>query len=304
MDSDRAIELEPHIAGHYRMKGDFLIALKDYSEALKCFERVLQIEPSDIKSLEKRNGLVNLLNGDRLSPVIHDLKRQIDEAFLPFEQDRGMLDEDREEAIKAMGAIARESTSLVENVPTDDLPLDVLMLYSYIQAVVRGCDGVRFYRAERSEEMLRVSHQFFSQAEKIAQNLKDLTMLKEINWKRGALMVALYKTWNVREVLNIALQSYEWLDTHPETTNSSQKQLVQERLDQIKVALSPTQKSNISSSVQSDLSDFVESFDFDTVKKPIALGVGALGIVLFFAGQWFIGLVCFGIAWCFWQSAY
>lgn len=189
---------------------------------------------------------------DHLLPCLHELKKQIDAAFLPFEEDRGMLDENRANAVKVMGAIAQESTSLVENVSRNDLPLEPLMVYSYIQAVGRGCDGVRFYKAERSTEMLRVSNQFFSQAEKIAQNLEDLIMLKEINWRRGALMVALYKTWDVKHVLNVALQSYQWLNMHPETTNSNQKQLLQERLAQIQGALSPTQSSNISSSISSE----------------------------------------------------
>ncbi|HAX80677.1 MAG TPA: hypothetical protein DCY88_33790 [Cyanobacteria bacterium UBA11372] len=304
LDSSHAIELEPKVAGHYRMKGDLLITLKRYQEALECFEQVLKLEPSDTKYLEKRNGLVNAMNTNRFLPPLQQLKQQIDDAFLPFEQDRGMLDEDRANTVKVMGAIARDSTSLIENTPTNDLPLEPLMLYSYIQAVGRGCDGVRFYKAERSKEMLSASSHFFNQAEKIAEGLEDLEMLNNIHWKRGALMIALYKTWDVKEVLDAALQSYHWLDAHPQTTNSAQKRLVQERLSQIEVALAPIPNSSVSSSVASSLDNSSDSFDFNKAKKPIALGVGALGIVLFFGGQWFIGLICFGVAWYLWQSAY
>lgn len=315
-DCNRAIKLEPNIAGHYRIKADCLISLKRYSEALVCFQQVLKLEPNDTQSQEKINILLNAMNKEPLlsSPLLsslYQLKRQIDQEFQPFEEDRtaGILDSKRKETVDIMGPICKQSTSLVENISTNDLPLEARMLYSYIQAVGRGCNSVHCYVDEdRSSEMRRASKDCFNQAEKIAENREDLEMLKDINSKRGALMFAFYKTWNVKDFLDVASQSYQWLDLHPETTNSQEKQLIQERLTKIKTALSSNQNSHVSSSQSSNL-DYVEESNFKEkprleISPRWMLGIGAFGIVLLFSGQWLIGLICIIVAFFMWRVAF
>jgi tetratricopeptide (TPR) repeat protein len=247
LDSDRVIELEPEIAGHYRMKGEILIALQN-PEALECFDKVLQLQPDNAEAIERRESLLNIVLTERLTPPLKELAKQIDELFKPFNEDRQQLDESRTNNLKTMWQIEKKAASLIEDISDADLPLDPWMLYSYIQAVVGGCDSVRYYLAERSKSLLDISQKSFRTAEMIAEELEDLDILRKINWRRGALMLALYKGWSVRDFLDLALQSYRWLEAHPQWTTPDEKEMLRERLSQVEAALSQPQSYSAKSS--------------------------------------------------------
>jgi len=381
-DSNRAVNLEPNIRGYYRAKAEILVNLKRYKESLQCFKQVLQLEPEDSEALRAIEILSDTLLIEQFLPPLEELADKLDCAFTIFDEEhRGIFDEDRKNVLRTrIVPISDESSKLMEEIdrPLENKPLEILLIYSYIQAVARGCGAIRVYGVDAGKERLDESRKYFSQAEKIAESSEDLIMLKRLNLKRGAIIFSLYKTWGTEifalQNLSIALESYSWLSSHSELLNSEQEQLVCRRLIEVNTAitargnsstddinrkigdlargalafnlfesfgglerlnaafeyyswlnshselLNPEEKELVRqrfteiNATLKQIRDYTDDTDIDldthtsygylnlSTNKQIALGVGALGVVLLIGGQWFIGLICIGFVWYFWQN--
>ena len=315
-DANRAIELETEEVGHYRNKADALLELKRYSEALHCFKQILQFEPQDKKALEAVDILSDAVMNERLLPPLEDLANKIDGAFQPFDDDRGILDEERKNFLREIIVpISDKSTELVKDIPTKDTTLEVLLVYSYIQAVCRGCGAIRSYGVDAGKERLDESTKFFKQALSLAEKLEDSEMTKRIHFKLGAIMLSLYKTWSAKECISDAFNSYKWLNSHKDLLSKDEENLLDIRLFSIygivesikNPSSSRMDEDNIDSDddemdVDTDDSFGSRSSDSNNYSKQISLGVGTLGIIVLLAGQWLIGLALIGYAWYSWQS--
>lgn len=316
VDANRAIELEPEEVGHYRNKASALLELKSYFEALQCFKQILQLEPQDKKALEAVGILSDAVMNERLLPPLEDLANKIDEAFQPFDDDRGILDEERKNSLREIIVpISDKSTELVKDIPTKDTTLEVLLVYSYIQGVSRGCGAIRLYGVDAGKERLDESKKFFKQSLSLAEKLEDSQMMKRIHLKLGAIMLSLCKTWEAKECISDAFNSYKWLSSHKDILSKDEEKLLSIRLlsiyDIVESIKNPSSsrmdEDNIDSDddemdVDTDDSFGFRSSDSDNYGKQISLGVGTLGIIVLLAGQWLIGLALIGYAWYSWQS--
>ncbi len=60
---DLAIEKYPRKSAYYLHKGEALMKIQMYNEALACFESCLRIDPGNIAAIKNRNQLLNLIKG-------------------------------------------------------------------------------------------------------------------------------------------------------------------------------------------------------------------------------------------------
>lgn len=315
-DANRAIELEPEEVGHYRNKADALLELKRYPEALHYFKQVLQFEPQDTKASKALDILSDAVLNERLLPPLEDLANKIDEAFQPFDNDRGILDEDRKTSLREIIIpISDRSSELVKDIPTKDTPLEVLLVYSYIQAVSRGCGAISLYGVDAGKERLDESKKFFKQAISLAENLEDSEMMKRIHFKIAAIMFSLCKTWKAQECISDAWSSYKWLNSHTEMLSEDEEKLLKVRLFDMYHIVESTKNTSSSRMDDDNIGSVDEEMDRDTedvsisgysgnnnnYSKHISLGVGTLGIVILLAGQWLIGLALITYAWYSWK---
>ena len=316
VDANRGMELEPEEVGHYRNKADVLLELKRDSEALQCFKQILQFEPQDKRALEAIGILSDSVLNERLLPPLEDLANKIDEAFQPFEDNRGILDEERKNTLRdIIIPISDKSSELVKDIPTKDNTLEILLIYSYIQAVSRGCGAIRLYGVDAGKERLDESKKFFKQSISLAEKLEDSEMMKRIHFKLGAIMLSLCKTWEAQECISDAFNSYKWLNSHKDLLSKDEEKLLDIRLFSIygivesieNTSSSRMDEDNIDSDddemdVDTDDSFGSRSSDSNNYSKQISLGVGTLGIIVLLSGQWLIGLALIGYAWYSWQS--
>ncbi len=313
-DSSKAIELEPDQVGHYRIKANALLQLKRYAESLQCFQQVLQFEPEDSEALEAVSILPDTIINERLLPPLEDIANKIDEAFQPFDEERNIFDEERKNTMReVIIPISDRSSDLVKDIPTKDTPLEVLLIYSYIQAVSRGCGAIRLYGVDAGKERLDESKKFFKQSLDLAERLEDSEMMKRIHLKLVAIMLSLYKTWKAKECISDAFTSYKWLDSHTEMLSTDEQELLNIRLYDIHSIVESIK--NPSSPNTDDIDSDGDTYEESHVnsnpdllswyfnnRKQVTLGVGAFGIVLLIAGQWLIGLACLGYVWYSWET--
>ncbi len=313
-DSSKAIELKPDEVGRYRIKATALLQLKRYSESLQCFQQVLQLEPEDSKALEAVGILSDTIINERLLPPLEDIANKIDDAFQPFDEERNFLDEERKNIMREIIIpMSDRSTDLIKDIPTQDTPLEVLLVYSYIQAVSRGCGAIRLYGVDAGKERLDESKKFFKQSLDLAERQEDSEMMKRIHLKLGAIMLSLYKTWKAKECISDAFNSYKWLNSHTEMLSKDEEKLLNIRLLNIYDIVESIK--NPSSSNTDDIDSDDETYkykdshisskpnllsEYFSNRKQVTLGAGALGIVLMISGQWFLSLICFGYVWYSW----
>ncbi len=313
-DSSKAIELEPDKVELYRIRATALLQLKRHSESLQCFQQILQFEPQDKEALEAVGILSDIIINERLLPPLEDIANKIDDAFQPFDEERNIFDEERKNIMREIIIpISDRSSDLVKDILLKDTPLEVLLVYSYIQAVSRGCGAIRSYGVDAGKERLDESKKFFKQSLDLAERLEDAEMMKRIHLKLGAIMLSLYKTWKAKECISDASTSYKWLNSHTEILSADEEESLNIRLlnicdivESIKNPPSPD-TDDIDSHGETYENSYISSkpnlfSKYFNNSKQITLGVGALGIFFLIAGQWLIGLACLGYVWYSWQG--
>ena len=303
-DCNQAINLEPNVPTYYQTKAEILLRLNCHAESLQYFQKVLKFNPEDSKALEAVRVLSGTIIAEKFLPSLEEFASKIDESFQAFDQDhRSAPDEDRENSLREiMIPICSKSTELVIDVLTQDIPLEVLLVYSYIQGVSRGCgavvDGVGAGR-----KMLNESIKFFNQAEILAEGLENFEMMKRIHLKRGAVMFSLFKVGGSKEYISSALESYKWLKSNSEILNAVEIELLTLTISEISVGVLGNNPSSDTDEIDVERRSDIDgnSEYFNKINKT-ALGIGALGLILLIAGQWFFALICFGYTWYSWKK--
>lgn len=228
--------------------------------------------------------------------MLEDLETRLENIFIPFiQEDSAYFNQPRMAAIKVIGSISAESTSLVENISNKAEYYEVIMLHQYLQGVARCCYCLTYLLDPKSEKMWYESTQAFSKAEKLAELLEDRSMKDKINDKKAKLYPKIAAEWSTQDHsldrLSMAINAWQWIvdyygvDTPQGIEAAKSLNNAQVYCEKWREKLAKNSASESSNS-ESSLSNTKQSFLLFQYRY-IFLGIG---MVMLIAGQWLIAI--------------